>query len=527
MQKLEVLIEENAFGGARPVEVIADAPVSMLVPALVEELNLPKTDLFGKQLVYMLRQSLGGRILPENATLIDAGIAPGTRLALDSYVIDGTVATLLKTAPLPPPVADPALYSSQTIADFNTLPSSDERHTSGNLPPLKKQKKKPRRTRRTFLLLSGLTLGAVGGGVAYAAYHGVTYSNYQAWFSNIVGNLSKGTTKTNMQRQTTSTKQSPVVTPKPMQPTMMKAVHTFTNHQGTVRAVKWSPDGGQLASGADDAKVFLWNMNGSVQHTLTHPAAVRALAWSPDGKRLVTAANTRVTFFQTQTGTVLARPAQQHTNMITDIAWASHDQMQVVSGGNDKRAIIWNTANYRAQTIFTKHTTALEAVTWSADGTTVASASQGGVVRVWHAASGQELHGLFLDNAVAMYAAAFAPTGMLLAVGGNDGKVRLWNGLMCQQQGNGQFGLQCMDTPQRLSASTNNAVRALTWSPDGRFLAVGTLDGILSVWDVTAKQQKPLLTMSLKTIVHSLSWSPDGKYLASAAGNSVTIWMVM
>ena len=47
MQKLEVLIEENAFGGARPVEVIADAPVSMLVPALVEELNLPKTDLFG------------------------------------------------------------------------------------------------------------------------------------------------------------------------------------------------------------------------------------------------------------------------------------------------------------------------------------------------------------------------------------------------------------------------------------------------------------------------------------------------
>jgi WD40 repeat protein len=121
-----------------------------------------------------------------------------------------------------------------------------------------------------------------------------------------------------------------------------------------------------------------------------------------------------------------------------------------------------------------------------------------------------------------MYAAAFAPTGMLLAIGGNDGKVRLWNGLVCQQQGNGQFGLQCMDTPQRLSVS-KNAVRSLAWSPDGRLLAVGTQDGILSVWDV-AKNQKPLLTMSLKTIVHGLSWSPDGKYLASAAGNVVTIW---
>jgi WD40 repeat protein len=524
MQKLEVLIEENAFGGARPVEVIADAPVSMLVPALVEELNLPKTDLFGKQLVYMLRQSLGGRILPENATLIDAGVAPGTRLALDSYVIDGTVATLLKTAPLPPPVADPALYSSQTIADFGNIPSADERHTSGGLPPLKKQKKPRRRTRRTFLLLSGAALGVVGGGVGYAAYHGVGYTTYQKWISGILSNLQKGTAKTTTGQQKISTQPSPI-TPQPMMPTMMKAVRTFTRHQGTVRTVNWSPDGKLLASGADDAKVFVWSMDGAVQHTLGHPAAVRALAWSPDGKRLVTASNMQITFYQAQTGTVLSHPAQQHTALITDLAWASHGQMQVVSGGNDKRAIVWNTTNYQTQTIFTNHTTALEAVTWSADGTAVASASQGGVVRVWRAASGQELHGLYLDNAVPMNAAAFAPTGMMLAVGGNDGKVRLWNGMQCQQQGNGQFGLQCMDTPQRLSVSTNG-IRTLAWSPDGRFLAVGTLDGMLSVWDHT-QNKKPLLTMSLKTIVHSLSWSPDGKYLASAAGNVVTIWQLM
>jgi dipeptidyl aminopeptidase/acylaminoacyl peptidase len=533
MQKLEVLIEENAFGGARPVEVIADAPVSMLVPALVEELNLPKTDLFGKQLVYMLRQSLGGRILPENATLIDAGVAPGTRLALDSYVIDGTVATLLKTsaplpavksAPLPPPVADPGLYSSQTIADFGNLSAVDERHTSGGLPPLKRSKRPKKKTRRTFLLLSGVTLGAVGGGVAYAAYHGVGYTSYQKWITGILNNL-KGTAKTTAQ-QNPITKPSPVIPPQPTLPTMMKAVHTFTRHQGTVRTVNWSPDGTLLASGADDAKVFIWNMNGTVQHTLGHPAGVRALAWSSDGKRLATASNTQITFYQTQTGTVIARPAQRHTALITDLAWASHGQMQVVSGGNDKRAIVWNTTNYQAQTIFTTHTTALEAVAWSADGTTVASASQGGVARVWRAATGQELHGLYLlDNGVPMNAAAFAPTGTLLAVGGNDGKVRLWNGITCQQQGNGQFGLQCMDAPQLLSVSTNG-VRTLAWSLDGRFLAVGTLDGVLSIWE-RGQYQKPLLSMSLKTIVHSINWSPDGKYLASAAGNVVTIWQLM
>jgi WD40 repeat protein len=198
--------------------------------------------------------------------------------------------------------------------------------------------------------------------------------------------------------------------------------------------------------------------------------------------------------------------------------------MQVVSGGNDKRAIVWDTTNYRAQTIFTKHTAPLEAVTWSADGTTVASASQGGVVRVWRAATGQELHGLYLDTAVAMNTVAFAPTSMLLAVGGNDGKVRLWNGLVCQKQGNGQFGLQCLDTPQRVSVATNG-IRSLAWSPDGRLLAVGTLDGMLSLWNRT-QSPKPLVSMSLQTIVYGLSWSPDGRYLASAAGNVITIWEV-
>ena len=45
MQTLEVLVEENTSGAARPLEVVADVPVSALIPALVDELHLPQTDL--------------------------------------------------------------------------------------------------------------------------------------------------------------------------------------------------------------------------------------------------------------------------------------------------------------------------------------------------------------------------------------------------------------------------------------------------------------------------------------------------
>src|SRR2546421_7273403 len=98
MQKLQVLIEENAFGSVRSLEIAATAPISALVPELVAELKLPQTDLFGKQLVYVLCEVGGGRILPEHSTLLSSGVKPGTRLALDSYVIDGSVAAVMGNA---------------------------------------------------------------------------------------------------------------------------------------------------------------------------------------------------------------------------------------------------------------------------------------------------------------------------------------------------------------------------------------------------------------------------------------------
>src|SRR6266702_1489201 len=81
MQTLEILIEENAFGVVRPVEVAADIPVAMLISTLVEELHLPKTDLFGKRLFYKLRQMPDGRIIPEETTLRSSGIQRGAKVA--------------------------------------------------------------------------------------------------------------------------------------------------------------------------------------------------------------------------------------------------------------------------------------------------------------------------------------------------------------------------------------------------------------------------------------------------------------
>ena len=86
MQKLEVFIEENAFGSVRPVEVVADEPVATLIPALVAELRLPRTDLFGRELTYTLRETRDRSILSNDTTLQASGVKTGTVLALANWL---------------------------------------------------------------------------------------------------------------------------------------------------------------------------------------------------------------------------------------------------------------------------------------------------------------------------------------------------------------------------------------------------------------------------------------------------------
>lgn len=189
---------------------------------------------------------------------------------------------------------------------------------------------------------------------------------------------------------------------------------------------------------------------------------------------------------------------------MTSLAWSTHNQQQVVSGALDQRAIVWQTTPYRPQTIFTRHTAPIEAVSWATDGQTVASSSHGGVVRVWNAESAREVHPLYQDARLPMRAAAFSPIGTQLAVGGDDGFIRLWNGLACQNAGMINKGPICLDTPRRLQSS-RSPIRSLAWSPDARYLVSGSDDGTFSVWDPYRPRSRCLQCRSSRGAPYSVS----------------------
>jgi WD40 repeat protein len=89
----------------------------------------------------------------------------------------------------------------------------------------------------------------------------------------------------------------------------------------------------------------------------------------------------------------------------------------------------------------------------------------------WDVASGKELR-QFAGPEVFARTLAFSPDGKLLAAGRLDGRIRLWRV---------DTGTLLRDLPAH-----DRAVTALAFSPDGRLLASGARDTTMLLWDVRA-----------------------------------------
>lgn len=365
-------------------------------------------------------------------------------------------------------------------------------------------------TRRTFFALGGIVLGAGGLGVGYAAS--------RSWLLRNIGDFTKPPAMaTHIPAQNAKTP-APRPSATPTRPEMLLS---FTQHQQNVLAVSWASSQ-YLASGANDGSLLIWNAQGEVQASSPQGVPVRAIAASPDGLNFAAGADNQLLFLASPGGATLASLQLDQDAIVSSLAWSPQNPARVVSGALNDRALVWDAVNYRVETIFTRHTTPVEAVSWAADGQTIGSSSAGGAVRIWDSGSDEELHGMFLDAQLPRRAIAFAPSGSLLAVGGDDGAIRLWNGLVCQQQSLGMFGLQCMDMPRRLQGHMA-AVRALGWSADARLLASGGDDGQLIIWQ-PAQSAAPLLKIPHPAPIIALAWSPTSREIATAAGNVVTLW---
>jgi len=131
------------------------------------------------------------------------------------------------------------------------------------------------------------------------------------------------------------------------------------------------------------------------------------------------------------------------------------------------------------------------------------------MVKIWNYETGRFYYNLTgVDNTI--YCIAWSPDGKKIAAGRSDGILTVWD-----------VDSQQIDINTSSAAST---LYSIDWSPDGKQIVGGSSDSKMRIWDVNSGQIKKTMVMHTQSI-NSVSWSRDGKYIASgSADETARIW---
>lgn len=287
----------------------------------------------------------------------------------------------------------------------------------------------------------------------------------------------------------------------------------------TINEVTFSEDGTLLAavdSGFGGTAIVFDVATQTARYTLTGNSGYYSAAFSPDASLLALGecmgqddnyqCNVGgVSVYEIATGTLL-RTLEGHMRAVLGVAFSPDGTRLASAGSADMTARLWD-ATTGANIAVLQGSLSIGDVLFSPDGSLLI-ATDGSLVQLWNATTGEAEGTLTLDMTQLSTVLALSPDGSTLAVGTMLGQITLWD-------------LANRSLLKTIEAHTG-PLYSLAFSPDGTFLASGGSDYRLRLWNIADSTQ---LVERSNYAVTSLDFSPDGTMLALGNENSgVELW---
>ena len=258
-------------------------------------------------------------------------------------------------------------------------------------------------------------------------------------------------------------------------------------------------DGGSLIIARPAGEIQLRGLGNSPVQILgaKHPR-VRAISIQNGGDAVALGGADSLTIFHRRSNSETTLAAKD----VTAAAFSS-DGRTLITGHGGGELRLWDAISWTQVATMNPGVGAIRAISYSADGRSIAAAGNG--VAVWDAAA--RTPKTKLAPADTCTGVAFSPDGRLIAVAAGGG-VTIYETTFWQKQGTVAARIPCS--------------HVAFWRGGNAIVTVG-VDGTIQLWDVPTRRSLIILPAAAGAI-SSLSLSPDDRTVAAGGAGGVVIW---
>ncbi len=309
-----------------------------------------------------------------------------------------------------------------------------------------------------------------------------------------------------------------------------KTINFDHKHKKNVRHLKWleCDNISVIASGADDGLFCIWSESGNCLFEEQLNSPITSINWLQNGSYLIVSTSTVIYYYKIN---YLIQDDNYSVNLtfikdfkgedISCIASASVNSLDYLAIFDNNNLSIFNTFNVNDELQIDEignypysETNKIIAATWNKTCKKIICGSRDGTVCCIEIDRNEETNRRIIFEMVgqrcckAARCSSWSPNGKWLAVGYDDHAIRIWD----------PFTVRCLAVLKKHSDS----IKCLNWAPDSSSIVSGSDDNSIIIWSgKTITQLKPKTIFKNKEPINTVIWLKNNTIISGGDDGSL------